>query len=79
MHGSHLEEDDDMPDHVTVRSFGPAAVASTMPGAPGALLGMIDAGDVEEARPHPTIWFFENIRTKYWLPLSRSVISYSPP
>lgn len=77
---SYIEEDDEgTPDQVTMRSCGPAAAASTMPGASGASLGMMDDGVVEEASPHPTIWFLANIRTKYKLPASRSVISYSPP
>ena len=73
------DEDEDTPDQVTKRSFGPAAVASTIPGIPGVPLCTIDAGLVEEVAPHPTIWFLANMRTKYWLPASRSAISYSPP
>lgn len=76
---AYLEEEEGTPDHVTMRSFGPVAAASTLPGAPGALLGTMDAGVVEEDPPHPTLWFLENMRTKYRLADSRSVISYSPP
>lgn len=76
---AHLEEEEGTPDQVTIRSFGPAAAASTMSGDPGALLGTMDVGVVDEGSPHPTIWFLENMRTKYWLPVTRPVISYSPP
>lgn len=75
----HLEEEEGTPDQVTMRSCGPAAAASTISGAPGALRGIMDVGVVEEGSPHPTIWFLENMRTKYWLPVSSSAISYSPP
>ena len=76
---AHLEDREGTPDQVTISSFGPAAAASTMSGDDGAFLGIIDVGVVDEGSPHPTIWFLENIRTKYWLPASRPVISYSPP
>lgn len=78
----YLEEEDeeeDTPDQVTKRSFGPDAAASTIPGVPGVPLCTIEPGVVEEGAPHPTIWFLANMRTKYWLPGSRPVISYSPP
>lgn len=76
---AHLEDVKGTPDQVTNMSFGPAAAASTTSGAPGALRGTMDVGVVEDGSPHPTIWFLENTRTKYSLPVSRSVISYSPP
>lgn len=76
---AYLEEEEGTPDQVTMRSFGPAAAASTIPGAPGAALGTTDDGVVVEGSPHPTLWFLENMRTKYWLPVSRAAISYSPP
>lgn len=76
---AHLEDEEGTPDQVTMSSFGPSEAASTMSGAPGALLGTMDVGVVDEGPPQPTIWFLENMRTKYWLPLSRPVISYSPP
>lgn len=76
---AHLEDNEGTADQVTMSSFGPAAAASTMSGGNGALLGIMDAGVVDEASPHPAIWFLENMRTKYWLPVSSPVISYSPP
>lgn len=73
------EAEEGTPDQVTIRSFGPAAWASTIPGAPGAALGTTNTGVVGADSPHPTIWFLANIRTKYGLPVCRSAMSYSPP